>query len=902
MKKLLLTASIVSIIGLSGCGGGETLEDVRNANQAQTPLARVLYDPAAGNLNTPNDLLMIPSGDLFDFTLDIPIADGENIPSNPLFAVNGADGWSTQHPFQLNIELPSGLDVDASSLSAGIKLYEATQALEGTSDTCQALAASVAAPGVPCELGAELTYGEDFIATYAEDSSGSITIIPTKLFKPGQGYLLVVTSDLKDNTGRAVHGSTTWESVRQDINTAPLSSASQLELQALVNTQVGILEAAAGMSRENIAYVSYFSTVSATNTVSTLKQLMIAPYAQALATAPETAAATLPNISADIPSFAPYAYDVLAELLLGENYASLSAIGLDNCAGLTAAVIDTSSPLNATATETFASVGAFCAAKRVTGTVDLPYYLNPENPLQDWWRSACTNGAMISVLRGSDNESIQGLFTALDAYVAGNADALTGLETFIGDNNAACIGATASSGSPLFDLDLSALAGIEDPRHVTKVAPIPVARGSNPDGTETLNVQFTVPDVTVASIIAANSGNTITAPVKPEAGWPIIIFQHGITGSKENALILSGLMSLQGFATVAIDHPLHGERAIIIDNEGEENDIFADASADVTAYMNLASLLTGRDNIRQSTVDTLGLRLALNAITDNSGELDLDTSNVYFVGMSLGAITGIGTVAQANTPLPEAITPTEEVASLLNGMFHIKAAVPNVPMVGIGGSLLESAGFSPLVKATVLSGAFPEFAALVAAAAAEQGSSFNISVFYTEYLADLTERQASGDPEISSAANAELAGNEAAFAQFTFAAQTVIDGGDPINHVSSLSATTPILLQLVVGGGNNDDGETALADQVTPVDTSFPLYGGRPIIALAGLTPISATATAEEGSTLRSAVLFHSGSHGSLLDTSPSAGTTTEMQSQIASFFKTNGTEITVNNTDVIQN
>ncbi|MFB1034721.1 MAG: hypothetical protein QMC38_05185, partial [Sinobacterium sp.] len=64
----------------------------------------------------------------------------------------------------------------------------------------------------------------------------------------------------------------------------------------------------------------------------------------------------------------------------------MAAVGLDTCDGLIAAVSDPTSPLNATASATFASVGLFCTSTIVEGEVKLPYYSSTTSPANDWWR------------------------------------------------------------------------------------------------------------------------------------------------------------------------------------------------------------------------------------------------------------------------------------------------------------------------------------------------------------------------------------------------------------------------------------------------------------------------------------------------------------------------------------
>ena len=48
----------------------------------------------------------------------------------------------------------------------------------------------------------------------------------------------------------------------------------------------------------------------------------------------------------------------------------------------------------------------------------------------------------------------------------------------------------------------------------------------------------------------------------PVTGWPVIIYGHGLTLSKETALTFAGQAAAAGFATVAIDFSGHGSRAV----------------------------------------------------------------------------------------------------------------------------------------------------------------------------------------------------------------------------------------------------------------------------------------------------------------------------------------------------
>jgi len=151
--------------------------------------------------------------------------------------------------------------------------------------------------------------------------------------------------------------------------------------------------------------------------------------------------------------------------------------------------------------------------------------------------------------------------------------------------------------------------------NVTFLNPFPVATS-----TQVIPVLLTVPN--------ANSGHT-----KPAAGWPVVIFQHGITRVRTDMFAIAGALAAQGFAVIAIDAPLHGitdptnpfyrnqllagspaaalitgERTFDLDFEDNSTgapgpDGHIDPSG--TYFINLASLLTSRDNLRQANSDLM---------------------------------------------------------------------------------------------------------------------------------------------------------------------------------------------------------------------------------------------------------------------------------------------------------
>ncbi|WP_188694982.1 VolA/Pla-1 family phospholipase [Bowmanella pacifica] len=856
MKKLVISAAVASVMGLAGCGGGESFSDIQSdADKAPAkPFARIVFDPAASKLNVPNDLLMIPDTSLgfFDFTINTA-SDADFDAGDPQSALTALDGWSTQHPFKIDINVPAGVSLDASSVSASsVRLFESTQALEGQEPLCQAIAAEAAAPGLPCVLGDELVWGVDYIAQMPAGQSGavqSVQVIPLKPLKPGQGYMLVVTDDLKDSDGRPVKGSSSWELASQDPETTPLGSDAQKQLQNILNFFITLL-GGEGLDRGEVSYAAYFSTQSAGKVLSTVKSMQIAQFAQAVGAgmSPQQAAAQYLPVIQIGSAPAPDAYSVLAPTALGaQMWAQLGALGLNTCQGLVAG-LQSADPVTAgTAQQVFAQLGAYCAAGLKQGSIQLDYYLSRTEPTTDWWRAACTNGAMLK---------------SMGAEAIGNVVA-AGLT---GPYNAQC---QALSQGQLFDLDLktAGVIAFDDPRHLTKVSPIPKSYGK-----ETLTVQVTVPDPNYANLINQQLGQPAIS--KPAAGWPVVILQHGITSKKENMLAITGALSLAGFATVAIDHPLHGSRGFVID--GKTINATGGTGGSPTDYLNLASLLTGRDNMRQSIVDVMGLRLGLNAdvdLSDGSSTL-LDGTDVSFMGHSWGAITGTASVALANTTLGG------DLANF-DGMYSFNAASMVNPGGGIGGFALESATFGPMVKGSLMAAASPEFQAALQQYMQANGipevTTALLAAFYPVFESQLTP--------------AQLAEANATFASFAFATQTLIDAADPNNYAALLGSNTPVHMLEIVGDG----GEINLPDQVVPNSTSLPLGGTEPLAKLTGLWPPVVSDT--QGSGL---VQISEGTHSSILDPGPSAAATVEMQRQVATFLATKGNLIKITDTSVI--
>ncbi|MCA1798730.1 MAG: Ig-like domain-containing protein [Xanthomonadaceae bacterium] len=348
---------------------------------------------------------------------------------------------------------------------------------------------------------------------------------------------------------------------------------------------------------------------------------------------------------------------------------------------------------------------------------------------------------------------------------------------------------------------------------------------------------------------------TVPVAAAPAAGYPVMVFQHGITGNRTHALAIADAAAQAGRAVLSIDQPLHGlpndaasatfpfyaqnpggvhatpgfaatERHFNVDlvnntTSAPGPDGTIDGSG--THTINLQRLLTSRDNLRQATADLLTVFATIPSLTTVDAQ-PFDETAIHFVGHSLGAMVGIAAVGAS---------------------ADISTASYKAPGGGIARLLHGSATFGPRIQAGL--------------------------------------------------AAAGVAFPSAAYDSFMFAAQTVVDSADPLNHAGRAAASAPSHMMLVVG-----DGAANLPDQVVPITVAgAPLSGGNPLAAVMGLQAITETTVNAAG--LRGVVRFTAGDHGSLISPVASPAATVEMQGQVATFMATFGTTIPVANPAVVQ-
>ena len=138
---------------------------------------------------------------------------------------------------------------------------------------------------------------------------------------------------------------------------------------------------------------------------------------------------------------------------------------------------------------------------------------------------------------------------------------------------------------------------------------------------------------------------------RPANGYPVVIYQHGITSQKETVIALAGTLTAQGYALIAIDLPLHGQNAVPTHTTGTQWG---------QDFMAIGAPLALRTNFQQCVVNLnrlefvlktggLSTALATNGLAASTPDITTSPSNIKFVGVSQGAIAGAGYLASNTT-------------------------------------------------------------------------------------------------------------------------------------------------------------------------------------------------------------------------------------------------------------
>jgi hypothetical protein len=188
----------------------------------------------------------------------------------------------------------------------------------------------------------------------------------------------------------------------------------------------------------------------------------------------------------------------------------------------------------------------------------------------------------------------------------------------------------------------------------------------------------------------------VPAGTAPAGGWPVAIFGHGFTDSRNGApWAVASSLTRAGIATIAINVVGHGggalgtytvnrtggAAAVTVPAGGRGIDQNGNGTIDSTEGVNAAppqTIISNRDGLRQTAIDLMQLVRVLEGgvDVDGDGASDLQQERIYYAGQSFGGIYGV---------------------PFLGLEPELHAGVPNVP----GGPIIEIARLSPSFRPLV---------------------------------------------------------------------------------------------------------------------------------------------------------------------------------------------------------
>jgi pimeloyl-ACP methyl ester carboxylesterase len=461
------------------------------------------------------------------------------------------------------------------------------------------------------------------------------------------------------------------------------------------------------------------------------------------------------------------------------------------------------------------------------------------------------------------------------------------------------------------------------------------------DDDDTNNVTYRFPfaqwieDIKVPVLVTyPTAGGGCTKPVD---GWPVVIFQHGITTDRTASLGFANSMAAAAtgcFATVAMDLPTHGVDASTTDRNGTATRYSAFNAFNVAGYTDanplvtpFASTLAGLADADDTTYTGLAERhenLALNALqqpvamnftvgeeSGNSGDMFINLTNMQ----------------QTRDHIRQAVM----------DMLNLNASIANMDIDGAGAGDLDEdnihfVGHS-LGAITGLT-----YAAVNNAVAADANiADKDINLLKTVVLANpggQLPKLLENSPSFSLSllpglAASGLTQGMADLEKFFGVFQAPLDSADPVNFTDLLKSTnTPVLMFEMVGGGLIDAVDSNLdenAGKVTglpdtligaggyPADTVVPnnanpalnsvatglsyLAGTDPLVSQLELASVTGS-IAPDTANLMLVSKLKEGTHGTI-SSGDAVTVFAEMVGQAASFFATAGKGLTV--TDAAQ-
>src|SRR5690554_924925 len=886
VKKTLLSMAIAAaVVSLAGCNVSTTDKydnKIINEGVQYGPASSVypIFAPEAGQVPLAIDFLFADAADS-DGT-----ANTADTTPPVTTALNKLDGFSTVAP--LYIEFSA--DLDPSTVVAGQSVF-LVKLRNGVDDpSIDALNIDTILASNPTNpFSSKPITPASYEARYITMDDGrtpAIQILLKEPLEPKTKYLVVLTDGIKGTNGETIGQSTTYahaigsdEIVNDDL--APVRSA----LQGWQDLANGFLAGVIQSKEKSV--LSYTFTTGGTTDV---LKAMAAPGTFLESSVKQQITSIAVGEGAISQAVIAGALEAGADQATAEGMAEAQ---LNDIASQVAAGINASAPGTLPTTD-----GATIRPTLKSAESLQPHYLAG-------LRAAITKSQVDDLSsKGSIYQGGLSIPNYLPASEAGTADGELG--TWVASDDAA-----KALGLPAAPRDCDGIPDKEG-KLCSKVDP------------NKSNVTYRFPfankldDITIP--VMATLPNATECP-KPPAGYPVVIYQHGITVDRTAGVLVGNALATYPVCTamVAIDHTMHGvapgnatgltfnvetvsvdspatkspfaavragtlaqnpdnwmkdlhERhnnvgknaaqqnvAMAFKAAGEEADV--GASGDL--YINLNNFARTRDAMRQTVLDLMNLNASI-------GAMDIDGSGDLVVNPD-------GTITEPDLDPSKVYFIGHSLGAIIGTTFvavnndpDVQAFNGNLPK--IQGAILGNGGGGvvKLLENSPSIGGAKILPGLQAAAGLEQGS------------ADIEK--------------------------FFGVMQAMVDSADPINFAGAEHMKTlPILSYEAVGGVGNAKPDLVVPNNAlnaTVATAKSYLAGTDPLVKLLGITTqydqSTASALQQNPDGIRANVRVGTGDHSTFSNANPQ-DTFAEIYGQIGSFILSAGKAVNVDNTDVLE-
>jgi hypothetical protein len=808
-------------------------------------------------------------------------------------AINKLDGFSNTAAFYVNFN--AALAPESVIAGQTVFLIKLKNAVDNAAIDALDITSIIANGGASPVAADQPEGGTDYDARYITLDGGAthaIQILPKTPLDPKTKYIVAMTNSITSASGEAVTGSAEYELLSGALQLpssalAPVRAAVQgweqiaggflaaatsntvtqddivLSYAFTTGGTVDVLNAMAAPATFLTTQITTIDAAEAAITASVVAEVLDAGGDQA--TADATAVATLDTIAQGV------ALQINAETSAG--------LPIDDT---TRTVLKSSSSLSPSYYKGLITVIADGSGAGIDSIVDRPQSRTyapivsaPSTPVAVPYDTLLTAQLTPKIeplvranpaLDGADEATIQG---AIDAEVAAQVAALSSggnifqgaldIPSFLADSEAgvadASLGSWTGSNAAAIALGLEgAPADVNGSFNVTYRFPF-----ADKVGDSAIPVMVTMP---AASCDPDGAG---PASGKPAEGWPVVIYQHGITVDRTAGLLVGNALAGQCIAMVAIDHVMHGVAPL--NNEGEANsvrlfNVEQVAAADVSTNSPFAAARAGwvtavgaenapelaalkeRHNNVAKAANSSNIAMVFNGALDANG----DPVTADSVGSSGELYINLQNFSRLRDGMRQTVLDMMNLNASIGDMDVNADGTPddldpaNVYFIGHSlGGIIGTTFLAVNNDASVQ--AYNSDLPLVKAAALGNPGGGVVKL--------LENSPTIGVKILAGLANSGLAHGSTSMESFFSILQASIDSVDPINFASNL-ATLPVLVYEDVGiEGDADE----LPDQVVPNNALTPdidtaksyLAGTDPLVTEMGITTFVTQGTAVAG-------------------------------------------------------